>query len=361
MATETAHLGGAEVMIRNLALDLRSRGHEVGLVAPSNGGDWLHPQMERDGFPVWQFALKGAINPEILKTLGRAIDEFRPDVVHSHMWVLAAYGGLGCKLRGMPHVITMHGDAAEEARFLRRRVALRMAFGWAKAVVVVSDAMQRDLAATLGIPAEGMIVVDNGSSLPAGDRTATRAALGIPPEQFTVLCVGSQGPRKNHVTVLKALTQLTHPIDWTLVVAGPPGESTPILAAEAARLGVTGRLRNLGPRSDVADLLAASDLFVMPSLWEGMPVAMVEAMGAGKPIIGSRVGGIPTMIQEGLEGVILEDPLDDRELAGLIDGLIADPVRRADLGAKAQAKARAKYSVAAMTDTYLDLYQRRPK
>lgn len=360
MLTETSRLGGAEVMIRNLSLDLRARGHEVGLVAPSNGGDWLHLQMAKDGFPVWQFALRGAINPDITGTIRRAIAEFKPDIMHSHLWVMAAYGGYVAWLAKIPHVITMHGDATE-TQYLRRRVALRLAFARAKVVVVVSETMQQDLAKVLGISKSRMLVVDNGSSLPQGDRDATREALGLGTLQFTALCVGSQGPRKNHWTVLKAMALLPRETDWSLLVAGPHGESTQLLADEAARLGVEGRFKNLGPRHDVADLLAASDLFVMPSLWEGMPVALVEAMGAGKPIVVSRVGGMPVMIRHGVDGIIVDDPLDEGQLSTQIGALILDPERRVKLGESARAKARAQYSVTAMTDTYLELYQGRER
>ena len=360
MLTETSRLGGAEVMIRNLSHDLRERGHEVGLVAPSNGGDWLHHQMERDGFPVWQFELRGAINPIITATIRRAIAEFQPDIIHSHLWVMAAYGGYVSWLAKIPHVITMHGDATE-TKYLRRRVALRFAFARAKFVAVVSETMQQDLARVLGIPHSRMLVVDNGSSLPQGDRDRTRRELGIGEGQFGVLCVGSQGPRKNHSTVLKAMALLPQATDWVLMVAGPYGESTQLLADEATRLGVESRFRNLGPRHDVADLLAASDLFVMPSLWEGMPVALVEAMGAGKPIVASRVGGMPVMVRDGVDGVIVDDPTDEQRLATVIEGLIADPARRVALGESARAKARAEYSVTAMTDTYLELYQGRQR
>ena len=360
MLTETSRLGGAEVMIRNLSHDLRERGHEVGLVAPSNGGDWLHHQMERDGFPVWQFELRGAINPDITGTIRRAIAEFKPDIIHSHLWVMAAYGGYVSWLARIPHVITMHGDATE-TQFFRRRVALRFAFARAKVVVVVSDTMQQDLSRVLGIPKGQMVVVDNGSSLPQGDRDRTRLELGIDAGEFGVLCVGSQGPRKNHSTVLKAMALLPQGTDWALMVAGPFGESTQLLADEATRLGVKSRFRNLGPRHDVADLLAASDLFVMPSLWEGMPVALVEAMGAGKAIIVSRVGGMPVMVRDGVDGVIVDDPLDEKQLSDAIGGLMVDPERRVKMGESARAKARAEYSVAAMTDTYLELYQGRQR
>lgn len=358
MLTETSHLGGAEVMIRNLALELRARGHAVGLVAPLNGGDWLHTQMQQDGFPVWQFQLRGAINLELARCIRQAIAEFKPDVMHSHLWVMAAYGGMVAAFDRVPHVITMHGDG-EQTRFLRRRVALRLAFARARAVVAVSDAMREQLATSLGISPSVMQVIANGSPFPQGDRLGTRSALGIQDDEFAVLCVGSQIVRKNHIVVLKALNRQPEGVRWKLVIAGPQGEATATLADEAKRTGVEQRLINLGPRSDVPDLQAAADLFVMPSLWEGMPVALVEAMGAGTPLIASAVGGIPAMVEDGVSGLLLRDATDDVELSTLISQCRAQRDRMQAMGETARRKAHEEYGVSGMTDAYLDLFHGR--
>jgi len=357
LLTETSHIGGAEVMIRNLALELRARGDVVGLVAPSNGGDWLHHAMERDGFPVWQFALGGAINPGLVRCIRTAVAEFKPDVMHSHLWVMAAYGGFVALRTRVPHVITMHGDG-EQTRYLRRRVALRLAFRGARAVVAVSDAMRDDVATSLGISPSRMKVVGNGSAFPGGNREATRATLGLDADAFVVICIGSQIVRKNHIVVLRALARATHIGNWRLVIAGPHGDASSAVTDEATSLGIADRVLNLGPRHDVPELLAASDLYIMPSLWEGMPVALVEAMGAGKPIVASRVGGIPDMIRDGVDGALLNDPNDAVELASILDRLYLDEQLRASMAASAHDRAVARYGVATMTDEYLALYKR---
>jgi len=356
LLTETCQLGGAEVMIRNLALELRARGHAVGLVAPSNGGDWLHGEMKRDGFPVWLFELRGAVNPDIVQTIRRAIAAFRTAVMHSHLWVMAAYGGAVASLARIPHVITMHGDG-EQTRFLRRRVALRFAFARARGVVAVSAAMRDDLAQSLGIPASRMLVVPNGSSFPKGDRTLVRRELSIGADEFVAVCIGSQIARKNHIVALQAMARLSGEAPWRLLVAGPTGDATATLADAARRLGVSAHFHNLGPRRDVPDLLAASDVYLMPSLWEGMPVALVEAMGSGVPIVASGVGGIPDMIGDGLEGAILSDPTNAGDLAGIIERLRGDDTLRHGIAARARQKALAVYGAAAMADAYLDLFQ----
>jgi glycosyltransferase involved in cell wall biosynthesis len=355
MLSETCHIGGAEVMLRNLAHELRRTGHAVGFVGPSNGGPWLHKQLEADGFPVWTFELAGGINPGLLRTINRAVSEFGPDVLHSHLWVMAAYGGLVGMLRRVPHVTTMHGDG-EQTRYARRRVALRWAFRHARSVVAVSEAMRDDMTTSLGVPRETMLVVPNGSPFPRGDRDRLRAELGLSGDVRVILSIGSQIPRKNHLAVLQALALLPASVNWRYVIAGPPGDATELVADFARTAGVIDRFVNLGPRQDVPDLLAACDLFVMLSLWEGMPVALVEAMGAGVPIISSAVGGIPAMLADGIEGVLLEPTIAADQLRDAVASLLHDGIRSTSLGEAARARATREYGVATMARAYEGLY-----
>jgi glycosyltransferase involved in cell wall biosynthesis len=311
--------------------------------------------MRDDGFQVFTYTRRGAINPDIIRCIRTAIAEFRPDVMHSHLWAMAAYGGLVAAMSRVPHVITMHGDG-EQTRYLRRRVALRLAFAGAADVVAVSSDMRSQLARSLGVTTDSMRVVANGSPFAPGNRESTREALGVAREELIFLCVGSQITRKNHVTALTALASIQSRAPWRLVLAGPLGDATELLRREADALAVTDQLINLGPRQDIPDLLAACDIFLMPSLWEGMPVALVEAMGAGKPVIASRVGGISEMITDGAEGILVNDPLSKSEWSQAIQQLVCDQTLRAQIARGAQARAEADYGVERMTDSYLALY-----
>jgi glycosyltransferase involved in cell wall biosynthesis len=171
-----------------------------------------------------------------------------------------------------------------------------------------------------------------------------------------ILSIGSQIPRKNHLAVLQALALLPASVNWRYVIAGPPGDATELVADFARTAGVIDRFVNLGPRQDVPDLLAACDLFVMLSLWEGMPVALVEAMGAGVPIISSAVGGIPAMLADGIEGVLLEPTIAAEQLRDAVVSLLHDGIRSTSLGEAARARATREYGVATMARAYEGLY-----
>jgi glycosyltransferase involved in cell wall biosynthesis len=137
---------------------------------------------------------------------------------------------------------------------------------------------------------------------------------------------------------------------WMLAIAGGGAEKER-LEALAASKGLAAHVKILGHREDVPDLLAASDVFVMPSLWEGLPLALLEAMLAGKPVIASRTSGIPEAVNDGVDG-LLTTPGDVGELATALRGVIASPARRAALGGAARARATAEFTLDAMADGY---------
>jgi glycosyltransferase involved in cell wall biosynthesis len=127
------------------------------------------------------------------------------------------------------------------------------------------------------------------------------------------------------------------------------------LRAFAAEAGIADRAHILGHRGDIPDLLAAADVYAMPSLWEGLPMALLEAMFAGKAIVASRASGIPEAIDEGKDG-LLADPGDEVQLATALGRLITDANLRNRLGTAARARAEKEFSAAVMTEAYERAY-----
>jgi glycosyltransferase involved in cell wall biosynthesis len=139
-----------------------------------------------------------------------------------------------------------------------------------------------------------------------------------------------------------------------LAIAGN-GAERGALEALIDELGVGSRVHLLGHRDDVGALLAAADIFAMPSLWEGLPLALLEAMAAGKPIVASGISGIPEAITSETEG-LLTRPGDLGELSAALYRLRTDPALRARLAERAGARARAEFSIEAMTTAYEEIY-----
>lgn len=346
--------GGAETMLLHLAGELRRRGHEVVPVGPHNGCGWLAAEFRNRGFRPQRFVLRWPLDPGCVAGMVKMLREQRVDVVHSHEFTTAFYGAAAARILRKPHVITMHGGMGFAAR-RRRRVALRWAFRRSR-VVAVAEPTRRQLAGALGVPASGIEVVPNGIAFQSGERERVRGELGLGSEERLILAVGNLYPVKGHIVLLQALATMLGGSGprWQVAIAGRGGEED-ALRSFARDHGFADRLHLLGYRADIPDLLAASDIYAMPSLSEGLPMALIEAMSAVRPIVASGVGGIPDVITSGEHGILVP-PRDVPALAGALQRLLGSRGEGERLGAAAHRRAAADFGVEVMTDRYEVLY-----
>jgi glycosyltransferase involved in cell wall biosynthesis len=353
---ESSGPGGAEQVVIELAEELRRRGIGVCTVGPAHGPDWLLQQFRSRGFEPEVFRLRRPVDPSCAFDLRRTLKRRGVSVIHSHEFTMAVYGTAVARMLGLPHVITMHGGRGYQAGW-RRRVALR----WAcrrSISVGVSRSAAHELERSLRLAPGSVRVVLNGIRFTPGDRARGRAALGLEPEAPLILAVGSLYAVKGHTYLLQALQQLAvaqPALQWHAAIAGRGGREETSLREFLSASVLSGRVKLLGHRADVPDLLAAADIYVMPSLSEGMPLALVEAMFARKAIVASLVGGIPEVVSAGREALLVP-PEDPQSLAGALGELLRDPARREALAGAAEGRARAEFDVAAMADAYERLY-----
>ncbi len=346
--------GGAEMMMLDLAKELRERGHTVLPVGLAAGTGWLGARFRDAGFEPASFELRGPVDLAAVRTLTRILREFRADVVHSHEFTMAIYGAAAARRTGARHVITMHGGLYY-ANAWRRRMALRWAARRSEALVGVSRDTAATLASTLGVNASLVHVVPNGIPLRTGVRDRIRRELAVGTDDLLIVSIGNLYPVKGHAVLLDALAMLGDAPRWRLAIAGR-GDEESRLRARADEAGIGDRVRLLGFREDVADILAAADIFAMPSLSEGLPLALVEAMSFGLPVVVSRVGGIPEVVTDGEDGMLVP-PSDATALAAALRSLFGDVARRRRLGDAARARALRDYAIATMADRYELLYR----
>lgn len=349
--------GGAELLVHQLCLELRRRGHRVVPVLPAVGDGWLSDRLRASGFERRTFSLRRALDGRTLRELIRTLRAEGALAAHSHEFTLGVYGAAATRWLGIPHVITMHGDQGVTDTW-RRRAALRWAFRRSHAAVAVSDHTRRAMEARLGLRDRSMQVVHNGIPVPAGRREPLRRELGLRDDDVLVLAVGSLRPNKGHRVLIEALAGLLRcegPGRWRLAIAGQ-GEEREALVRRAQELGMAERVHLLGQREDIADVQAAADVFAMPSYAEGLPLALLEAMFAGSAIVASGVGGIPEAVADG-EEALLTPPADPDALRRALARLIADPALRARLGAAARRRADAEFRIERMADRYEALYR----
>ena len=335
-------------MLMQLAEELRRRGHQVLCVGPDKGCGWLGGELRRRGFVTDVFSLRQPIDRNCLRGMVEMLRRHDIEIVHSHEFTMAIYGAAATRQLGIPHVITMHGSEKVLARW-QRRLALRLAFASSRAVVAVSRATHAHMVRTMRMAPGSILTIPNGIAFIPGERVRARAELGLSDEDVLVLAVGNLVPRKGHIHLLRALA-VQDIRNWHVAIAGR-GDEEARLRAFAAEAGIADRVHLLGHRGDIPDLLAAADVYAMPSLWEGLPMALLEAMFAGKAIVASRASGIPEAIDEGKEG-LLADPGDEVQLATALGRLLTDADLRNRLGTAARERAETEFSSGVMTDAY---------
>jgi len=287
-----------------------------------------------------------------LIALWRALRAERPAIFHAHLsWPFACKSGVRAAwLAGVPAIV---GTAQLYlAPVDGRRPPLVL--GLYRRILAVSEEVKRRYAAELGVPARTLVVVRNAIRMPAAApvrSAALRATLVDGRPDFVVLTPARLHPQKGHTYLLQAAAQVP---DATFVLAGD-GPLRTDLEAEARDLGVAGRCVFLGQRADVPALLAAADLFVLPSLFEGLPVSVLEAMAAERPVVATAIGGTDEAITSEESGLLVP-PRDPAALASAIRRLQADPALARRLATAARARVAREFSSEVMARNVMRVY-----
>jgi glycosyltransferase involved in cell wall biosynthesis len=295
-----------------------------------------------------------------VRDLVRLMRGQRIDVVHSHLYHANLYGRIAALCARVPAVASVHNTYAR--RKFHREVLNRLLSKASARVIAVSEDVRRDLMRYDGIAEEKIVTIPNGIDVDrmrtALTRHEARARLGIGGDEIIIGCVARLEEQKGHRFLLEALALLNASGGaprFSLVLAGD-GRLRAELEQRAAALGVAAVTRFLGTRQDVGEILKALDVYVMPSLWEGLSIAMLEAMAAGLPLVISDVSGVSQVVGDDEFGVKV--PVGDAPaLARAIRALAEDPARRSALGAAARQRVLAKFSPAAMLADLARLYE----
>jgi len=186
-------------------------------------------------------------------------------------------------------------------------------------------------------------------------RAQWRQAHGLEPHATVLVHVGRFAPPKNHALLVEAFAQVRADAPLYLLLVGG-GELEDAVREQVAALGLESRVRFLGVRADVADILRASDVFVLSSRVEGNPLSVMEAMAAGLPVVSTAVGGVPELVREGATGLLVPSE-DAGALARALQALVDDPVRRQAMGAAARQDAIAHFDIRHTVRGYEQLYE----
>lgn len=362
MTARFAHLiesdgpGGAERMLASLAAELQVSGSENVVIAPAAGEGWLARELAGTGVQVELFRLDRPVSATFARWLADTFRRHRISIAHSHEFTMAVYGAWAARRAGVPHLFTMHGGRYYAQRW-RRRIALRVAASLSGSVVAVSQSLRRHLRRDLWLRASQIVTIPNGVRLSPVAESSLRTELGLCDTDQLVVAVGNLYPVKGHVHLVEALARLAPHFPWLHVAIAGRGALEAPLLARAHALHVEHRFHLLGLRSDISTVLAGADVFVLPSLSEGVPLALLEAMQAARPIVATAVGEIPTVLDGGRAGTLVP-PGDVAALATALAAVLLDPAGAHRLAAAAAMRAADEYTLERMTTRYVALYER---
>jgi glycosyltransferase involved in cell wall biosynthesis len=280
----------------------------------------------------------------------------RVDILHAHMFGSNLWGTLGGRLAGVPVVIAHEHTWSFEGEPLRRFLDRHVVARGASAYCAVCEADRRRMIEVEGIPPHVIRLVPNGIPPLEPPRHDVRAELGIAPLVPVVATVGQLRRQKAFHVLVEATRLLVRDLPAVRVLIAGGGDEEQALRSLIAAHGLEEHVLMLGPRRDVPDILAGCDVAVCSSDFEGLPLSVMEYMAAGKPVVGTRVGGVPDLVEDGVTGLLVP-PRDAPALAGALRALLTQPQRAAAMGVRGRERQRREFDLGVFLRRFEALYE----
>ncbi len=349
------NVGGVTSYLYTLSGGLKQKGHNIYLA--SSGGQLTEKFI---GLGVKHIRVplmtKSEISPKIIFSffkLKKEVKKLNIELVHSNSRTTQVLGNLLSRALNIPHVFTCHG-------FFKPKLSRLLFPYWGQAVIAISSEVKEHLISDLKLNAKIISVINNGIDTGNfGDfsaRDSLRKDLGINDAPLAGI-VARLSDVKGHIYLIRAMQQVIKIFpDAKLLIVGQ-GKMKDALIKEVASLGIKGNVLFIPEARGTKDVLSAMDIFVMPSLQEGLGLALMEAMAQGVAVIGSSVGGIKTLIQNEINGLLV-GPADVEGLVQAIIRLFRDPKLACNLGENARKFIIENFSKEKMADATERVYKK---
>jgi len=370
--------GGAErLLYTNLKQFDPERIRSTVITVYPHATHWLEP-ITALGVPVVPLNCGSTRDiPRGIRALRTWLVANRPDLIHSHLWAANIIGRVAGRLTGTPVISSIHNPDHEAQAWadgadvsLTKRRMVRALDRWtARAgsdrMIAVSDYVKQSANRHLGVSLDSIdlvynpIDIDALQAAPGNSRAELLRACGLPADSLILLNVARVSPQKGLLYALRALPSILERYPSAqLVSVGATTDPSWLeqLRREATTLGVTDHFHLLGSRRDVIDFLRACDVFIFPSLYEGLGIALIEAMGAGCACIATSAGPIPEIVRDGKDGILVP-PADSEAIATAVCRVLSDESLRARLGKAATETAFSRFQPQKSADALTRIYE----
>jgi glycosyltransferase involved in cell wall biosynthesis len=354
-------MGGADKQLLSAAQLMQAQGHDVCIVSLTELGP-MGLEARSQGIRTESLDMRrGVPDPRGLIRLIRLVRAWRPDVLHSHMVhanLMARVVRLFARIPVM--ISTIHNIYEGGPLWM---AAYRISNGLVDHMTIISEAAADRFVKERIVPRELLTCVPNGvdterfRQVAPGTRAALRSSIGVEDHEFVWLAVGRFELAKDYPNMLRAFAQVRQRESSAVLLLVGHGSLQVETESLAQSLGLGDRVRFLGVRSDVPEVMASADGYVMSSAWEGMPIALLEAAAAGLPIVATRVGGNHEVVRDGESGYLV--PPRDHEALGqaMLRLMQQAPEERRAMGERGREHVRVHYGLGRVVERWEDLYR----
>lgn len=353
IVSELEVAGGAERMVIQCAPRLRAAGWEIKVITLAGSGEMVKDLQARD-VPVVELGLERNLSLVNITKLMSIWSKDRPDLLHTHLFHAGILGRSAAKVAGLsPVVVHQHGPEMKRSRL--RSFLDRSTTRWVTIFVASCQAVSEIMRAREGIPGSQIEVIYNGVEYLYEPHKLNKNGIPGRKDIPTLVYSGRLSPEKGLITLVQALAvvyQAGLPYQCLLVGEGSARQE---IEQEIRRLGLEEVIFLLGRQDDVRALLKNCDVFILPSIWEGASLALLEAMAAGLPVVATSTGGTPELVDEGVTGILVP-PSDSAALATAIERLLGSSELRKQMGAAGSKRVNEKFRIERTVDQISALY-----
>ena len=354
-------VGGLERIVMHLAREAKSGGHEVVVICLERPGV-LAPQVEGEGETVVSLGKQPGITPGLVKRIRSVLREIRPDVVHTHQIGALLYVGPAAHREHIPVVVhTEHINHTAKSTSKTRRLRIKLLWWLAARRADRFFCVSQDIAeaARSVVPAGKILVVDNGIQTSVFDeadhRQSVRTRLNIPPDAPVIGVVARLNEVKCQDLLIRAFVRVRAECAAAHLLLVGDGPRRGALEQLAGELDLKSFVHFAGYQAQPQHYLQAMDIFALTSRLEGMPLAILEAWAARLPVVASRVGGVPKLVDDGTTGLLF-DSGDQEALELALLRLLGDPTLARSLGAAGRRRVEAEFDTRQMAAKYMTQY-----